>query len=265
MCRYDLRAIRGQTRACQRPPHYGCLRGVVGRSRIRRTFAALQTVKGRGRESRALLAIEGFAYLRASRLEDARRHWDEYWRRANSDRDFAAQRHATRPFFDPQNQANFPARTPVKAAAASERICVYTALFDGYDELRPPAYKPPGVDFICFSDKPLAAAGWEVRQIELPGSSAAMKNRRLKFSPTRFSPTTIARFIWTRISSCWATSRGCTRIGCAGNLSSPGAIRSAAPCSMNCTCCSRPQKPTHPGSSINLCSSPSRAFRTMCR
>ena len=68
-------------------------------------------------------------------------------------------------------------------AAASERICVYTALFDGYDELRPPAYKPPGVDFICFSDKPLAAAGWEVRQIELPGSSAAMKNRRLKILP----------------------------------------------------------------------------------
>src|SRR4029077_8275284 len=113
---------------------------------------------------------------------DARRHWDEYWRKANSDRDFAAQRHATRPFFDPQNQANFPARTPANDAAASERICFYTALFDGYDELRPPAYKPPGVDFICFSDKPLVAAG-DVRLIELPGSSAAMKKRRLKILP----------------------------------------------------------------------------------
>jgi hypothetical protein len=156
---------------------------LLGAREYARTFAALQTVKRRGRASRALLAIEGFAYLRASRLEEARRHWDEYWRRANSDSDFAAQRHATRPFFDPQNQANFPARTPASDAAASERICVYTALFDGYDELRPPAYKPPGVDFICFSDKPLVAAGWEVRLLELPGSSAAMKNRRLKILP----------------------------------------------------------------------------------
>ena len=111
---------------------------LLGAREYARTFAALRTVKGRGRASRALLAIEGFAYLRASRLEEARRHWDEYWRRANSDSDFAAQRHATRPFFDPQNQANFPARTSVNDAAASERICVYTALFDGYDELRPP-------------------------------------------------------------------------------------------------------------------------------
>ncbi len=156
---------------------------LLGAGEYARTFSALQTVKQRGRASRPLLAIEGFAYLRGSRMEEARRHWAEYWRKATTDSDFAAQRYATRPFFDPQNQAQFPPLSPASDAAGHERICVYTALFGDYDELRPPAYKPAGVDFICFSDKPLVAPGWEVRLIDAPGDSSAMKNRRLKILP----------------------------------------------------------------------------------
>jgi hypothetical protein len=154
---------------------------LLGNREYARTFAALDTVKQRGRASKPLSAIEGFAYLRASRMEEARRHWDQYWQRAQSDRDFAAERHTTRQFFDPQNQAHFPALAATRKAT-DERICVFTALFDGYDELRPPAYKPPGVDFICFSDRPLAAVGWDVRLVDLRGSPA-MKNRRLKILP----------------------------------------------------------------------------------
>ena len=156
---------------------------LLGNREYARTFAALETVKRRGRASKSLLAIEGFAYLRASRTEEARRHWDQYWHRAQCDRDFAAERHTTRTFFDPQNQAQFPALAPTSNAAGNERICVYTALFGGYDELRPPAYKPPGLDFICFSDRPLAAPGWDVRLVDLPIGSPAMKNRRLKILP----------------------------------------------------------------------------------
>ena len=156
---------------------------LLGNREYARSFAALETVKQRRRASKPLLAVEGFAYLRASRMEEARRHWDEYWQKANADSDFAAERHATRPFLDPQNQAHFPALAPTSDAARNERICVYTALFGDYDELRPPAYKPPGVDFICFSDKPLVAPGWEIRLIDLPDSSPAMKNRRLKILP----------------------------------------------------------------------------------
>jgi hypothetical protein len=156
---------------------------LLGNREYARTFAALETVKQRGRASKPLLAIEGFAYLRAARVEEARRHWDRYWQRTQSDADFAAQRHATRPFLDPQNQAHFPALAPTGNVGGNERICVYTALFDGYDELRPPAYTPPGVDFICFSDRPLAAAGWEVRLVDPPVGSPAMKNRRLKILP----------------------------------------------------------------------------------
>ena len=70
-----------------------------------------------------------------------------------------------------------------------------------------------------------------------------MKNRRLKILPYEIlSEYDCSLYLDFESSSCWATSRGCTRFGCAGNLSSPGAIRSAAPCSMNCTCCSRPQE-----------------------
>lgn len=156
---------------------------LLGNREFARTFAALETVKQQGRASKPLLAIEGFAYLRASRIEEARHHWDRYWQRAQCDGDFAAQRHTTRSFLDPQNQAHFPAFAPTGNVASNERICVYTALFDGYDELRPPAYKPPGVDFICFSDQPLAAAGWEVRLVDLPSDAPAMKNRQLKILP----------------------------------------------------------------------------------
>ena len=61
--------------------------------------------------------------------------------------------------FRPSEPSAIPGTCANRNAAGNERICVYTALFGGYDELRPPAYKPPGLDFICFSDRPLAAPG----------------------------------------------------------------------------------------------------------
>lgn len=162
-------------------------RGLMGNREYAQTFAALENFKNHGRGSKSLLAIEGFAYLRSSRTEEARRHWAEYRRRGQDDKDFAAQRPpSTRPFFDLQHHGRLPALAQARGtvpAQGDERICVYTALFGGYDELRLPAYKPVGWDFICFSDQPMAAAGWDVRLVDLPGGSPAMKNRRLKILP----------------------------------------------------------------------------------
>ena len=165
------------------------LEAVLGNREYARTYAAVNAARASGRNGRSLLAIEGLAHLRSSRIEEARRHWDDYWQRAQNDAQFAAEHYATRPYDDPRNAVDFPALQPVpNAVLAEQRICVYTGLFGGYDELHPPAYKPPGLEFICFSDRPFTANGWEVRVIDLPGGSGAMKNRQVKLLPFDFLP-----------------------------------------------------------------------------
>ena len=67
-----------------------------------------------------------------------------------------------------------------------DRFCVYTALFGDYDELRAPLYMPPGVDFICFSDRERNASGWDVRIIDLPFDDPFTKNRALKIRPHEY-------------------------------------------------------------------------------
>jgi hypothetical protein len=159
----------------------------MGNRDYERAFSALANFKKRRGESKLLLALEGVAYLRTCRFEEARRHWAEYCQRADEDADFAAQRSpSSKPFFDPPNQGYFLPLAQVNHSVPAQdnvRICVYTALFGGYDELRALAYKPEGWDFICFTDKPFAATGWDVRLLDPPGGSHAMKNRRLKILP----------------------------------------------------------------------------------
>ena len=163
------------------------LEALLGNREYARTYAALNAAKARGRSGKSLLAIEGLAHLRSGRIDEARRHWHEYRQRAQEDAHFAAERHATRRYDDPRNAADFPAleRIP-NAATIDERICVYTGLFGGYDELYPPAYRPPGLDFICFSDRSFTAEGWDVRVVDLPRGSMAMKNRQVKLLPFSF-------------------------------------------------------------------------------
>ncbi len=60
---------------------------------------------------------------------------------------------------------------------------MYTALFGEYDYLHSPAFVPPGVKFICFSDRHRDVAGWEVRVVDLELNSPALKNRRIKILP----------------------------------------------------------------------------------
>lgn len=50
---------------------------------------------------------------------------------------------------------------PQRPAERSSRLVVYTAIFGGYEGLLP--QKPiPGVDFVCFTDRDLAAKPWRI-------------------------------------------------------------------------------------------------------
>ena len=165
------------------------LEALMGNREYTRTYAALKAAKEHGRSGKSLLAVEGLAHLRSGRIDEARRHWHDYWQLAQADARFAAEPHATRRYDDPRNAADFPALERIANATPAEgRFCVYTGLFGGYDELHPPAYKPTGLDFICFSDRPFAVEGWDVRVIDLPGGSMAMKNRQVKLLPFDFLP-----------------------------------------------------------------------------
>ncbi len=65
-----------------------------------------------------------------------------------------------------------------------ERVVVYTAIFDGYDDLIP--HEPTeGVRFVCFSDGPLFARPWEVRVVER-ALSPRRENRRYKILAHNF-------------------------------------------------------------------------------
>lgn len=59
-------------------------------------------------------------------------------------------------------------------------IVVYTAIFGGYDELRPPRERQPGVQYLCFTDNPrLKPNGWTVRYCPASGDPL-MQAKRLK-------------------------------------------------------------------------------------
>jgi tetratricopeptide (TPR) repeat protein len=169
--------------ALDRPFATACM-GLIACNNYDRVIPAVQDLKRRDGESKLLLAIEGIAYLRSSLIEDARFHWTRYWQRAIQDQDFAHQpapvchRRPSNDFFPTLARSREDIAERVK-----DRFCVYTALFGEYDSLRSPAFVPPGVKFICFSDRERDIAGWEVRVIDLELDIPALKNRKIKILP----------------------------------------------------------------------------------
>lgn len=65
---------------------------------------------------------------------------------------------------------------------------VYSAIFGGYDTLRP--VRPfDGCDFVCFTDDAASGApGWQIRLVPKTGDSPALLNRQFKMLPHRFLP-----------------------------------------------------------------------------
>ena len=151
-----------------------------------RVIAAVQHAKRRKGDSRLLLSIEGLAYLRSSRMEFARAHWDRVWQKAKKDERLARQPAPAAPRSHAPNLAFFKSlsRTDdLSPKSGDPRFCVYTALFGEYDDLRSPAYVPAGLNFICFSDRARDVAGWDVRVVDQGPACPATKSRLLKILP----------------------------------------------------------------------------------
>ena len=64
---------------------------------------------------------------------------------------------------------------------------VYTAITGGKDVLTPPAYRLPGVDYLCFTDDPsLPADGWEIRPLGVNHPDPTRVARRPKILAHHF-------------------------------------------------------------------------------
>ena len=148
----------------------------------------IETLKLHRGRRRSFLAVEGIAYLRASRTREARAHWSDYWKSALVDDGFANEADLSVPLGRVANHG-FPItrrNDDFRYGVIGPSFCVYTALFGEYDSLPTPLYRPPGIDFICFSDRPRAVSGWDVRIIEPGMNHPSLKNRRLKILPHEY-------------------------------------------------------------------------------
>jgi GT2 family glycosyltransferase len=75
-----------------------------------------------------------------------------------------------------------------EVANLPKRAVIYTAVSGGYDDLQPPAFRPPGCDFVVFSDQPLEVSGWEVRPLNYLHPDPTRAARFAKLHPHLYFP-----------------------------------------------------------------------------
>lgn len=63
------------------------------------------------------------------------------------------------------------------------RYVVFTVVINGYDDLQPPAYRPPNCEFVVFSDRPMAVEGWTVFPINYEHPDPVRVARFIKLHP----------------------------------------------------------------------------------
>jgi len=68
----------------------------------------------------------------------------------------------------------------------SSRVCVYTTLFGGIDDLLPVIDPVPGVDYICFTDRKREARGWRQVVVDPGMGSENLKAKIFKILPHRY-------------------------------------------------------------------------------
>lgn len=68
------------------------------------------------------------------------------------------------------------------------RVVVYTAVVQGYDELRDPAVVPEGWDFVAFSDRAIQSRVWNVRPLNYVDRDPARSARFVKLHPHVYFP-----------------------------------------------------------------------------
>lgn len=70
----------------------------------------------------------------------------------------------------------------VRIGLSTNKIAVYTAIFGGYEGLLPQR-RLPGVDYICFSDRPVQVKPWMVHTVEKPYEDPTRCARMFKILP----------------------------------------------------------------------------------
>jgi len=131
---------------------------------------------------------KGIALLRARDFDAALQHWCAYWERAASDPRFAS---LSDPRFSSENRNRslFQTCYPRLAQSGPEsRLCIYTAVFGGYDAPPKPVCQPKGWDFICFTDQPAQMPGWSVRVVDPGQKTPMLNNRHVKLLPYQYLP-----------------------------------------------------------------------------
>lgn len=82
-------------------------------------------------------------------------------------------------------------------------MIVYTALIGKYDKLLPvPAHRPKDSRFVCFSDIPVVADGWEVRPITRKFNDPTREARWYKTHPHELFPK-VRRSLWLDANFTW--------------------------------------------------------------
>ncbi len=141
---------------------------------------------------RSILALRGIALLRSGKWDDARQAWAEYWKRAQEDDSFTRECDLDSLLSNKRGD-QFEPIDKLQSASESRlghanRVCIYTAIFYDYDELRPPLFSAPGIDYICFSDRPRQIDGWKVRVLPPSSDHPVVRNRRIKMLPYDYLP-----------------------------------------------------------------------------
>jgi hypothetical protein len=61
------------------------------------------------------------------------------------------------------------------------RICIYTAIYGGYDDLKPIVDQDVPCDFVCFTDRELVnPGGWQIFHVEMQENHPRMRAKFFK-------------------------------------------------------------------------------------
>ena len=78
--------------------------------------------------------------------------------------------------------------TATPASTTPPRVVIYTALVGNYEKLTPVTFRPPGCDFVAFSDRAIEVEGWKILPINYIHSDAARSARFVKLHPHLYFP-----------------------------------------------------------------------------
>ena len=82
-----------------------------------------------------------------------------------------------------QEQLFFIERSSNIIKRGQNKICVYTAIIGGYDDIKEPLIINNNIDYICFSDQPLKSNIWQIRPINFFNCNQTRIARHYKVNP----------------------------------------------------------------------------------